>query len=130
MNWFNNKRLHINIGGVPPAEHKAVDYAQTQPNPEAGAKTEAFTKPGAPHGDAMPSQGRIGALANPDGEAKQPVEAHLVPCRTGRVTAGQLWLQVTLGIPQPAVGFLWALWPGCAGKVSASEVRSRNFCSC
>ena len=38
VNWFNNKRLHTSTGGVPLAEHKAADYAQTQPNPEAGAK--------------------------------------------------------------------------------------------
>jgi putative transposase len=36
VNWFNNKRLHTAIGGVPPAEYEAAYYAQTQPDPEAG----------------------------------------------------------------------------------------------
>ena len=36
VDWFNNKRLHTAIGGVPPAEYEAAYYAQTQPPPEAG----------------------------------------------------------------------------------------------
>jgi putative transposase len=38
VNWFNTRRLHTAIGGIPPAEHEAAYYAQTQPDPEAGPK--------------------------------------------------------------------------------------------
>lgn len=36
VDWFNTRRLHTAIGGIPPAEYEAVYYAQTQPRPEAG----------------------------------------------------------------------------------------------
>jgi putative transposase len=36
VDWYNTRRLHTAIGGVPPAEHEAAYYAQTQPQPEAG----------------------------------------------------------------------------------------------
>jgi putative transposase len=36
INWYNNKRLHTAIGGIPPAEHEAAYYAQNQSHPEAG----------------------------------------------------------------------------------------------
>ena len=39
VDWFNNKRLHTAIGGIPPAEYEAAYYAQTQPDPEAGPNT-------------------------------------------------------------------------------------------
>ena len=35
--WFNNRRLHGAIGHLPPAEHEASYYAQTQPGLLAGA---------------------------------------------------------------------------------------------
>jgi putative transposase len=38
VDWFNTRRLHTAIGGVPPAEYEAAYYAQTQPDPEAGPK--------------------------------------------------------------------------------------------
>jgi putative transposase len=38
VDWFNTRRLHTAIGGVPPAEYEANYYAQTQPPPEAGPK--------------------------------------------------------------------------------------------
>jgi len=37
VDWFNNRRLHTAIGGIPPAEHEAAYYAQNQPHPGAGA---------------------------------------------------------------------------------------------
>jgi putative transposase len=39
VNWFNTRRLHTSIGGIPPAEHEAAYYAQAQPDPEAGPNT-------------------------------------------------------------------------------------------
>ncbi len=36
VEWFNTRRLHTGIGGVPPAEYEAAYYAKTQPQPEAG----------------------------------------------------------------------------------------------
>lgn len=36
VDWYNNRRLHTAIGGIPPAEHEAAYYAQTQPPTEAG----------------------------------------------------------------------------------------------
>jgi putative transposase len=36
VNWFNTRRLHTAIGGIPPAEYEAAYYAQIQPDPEAG----------------------------------------------------------------------------------------------
>ena len=36
VDWFNIRRLHTAIGGVPPAEYEAAYYAQNQPKPEAG----------------------------------------------------------------------------------------------
>ena len=38
VDWYNNRRLHAAIGGIPPAEHEATYYAQTQPPTEAGPK--------------------------------------------------------------------------------------------
>jgi transposase InsO family protein len=35
VDWFNTRRLHTAIGGIPPAEHQAAYYAQTQPQTEA-----------------------------------------------------------------------------------------------
>jgi putative transposase len=37
IDWFNNRRLHGAIGHIPPAEHEATYYAQTQPGLLAGA---------------------------------------------------------------------------------------------
>jgi putative transposase len=34
VDWFNTRRLHTAIGGIPPAEHEAAYYAQPQPDPE------------------------------------------------------------------------------------------------
>jgi putative transposase len=39
VDWFNTRRLHTAIGGVPPAEFEAAYYAQNQPDPEAGSNT-------------------------------------------------------------------------------------------
>jgi putative transposase len=39
LDWYNNKRLHTAIGGIPPAEHEAAYYAQNQPQPGTGRKT-------------------------------------------------------------------------------------------
>ena len=36
MEWFNTRRLHPAIGGVPPAEYEAAYYTQPQPGSEAG----------------------------------------------------------------------------------------------
>jgi putative transposase len=36
VDWYNNRRLHTAIGGIPPAEYEAAYYAQTQPPTEAG----------------------------------------------------------------------------------------------
>ncbi len=36
VEWYNTRRLHTAIGGIPPAEYEAAYYAQTQPSPEAG----------------------------------------------------------------------------------------------
>jgi putative transposase len=37
VDWFNNRRLHGAIGHIPPAEHEASYYAQTEPRLPAGA---------------------------------------------------------------------------------------------
>ena len=37
IGWFNNRRLHSAIGHIPPAEHEADYYAQTEPRLPAGA---------------------------------------------------------------------------------------------
>jgi putative transposase len=39
VGWYNTRRLHTAIGGVPPAEFEAAYYAQNQPHPEAGSNT-------------------------------------------------------------------------------------------
>jgi len=36
VDWYNTRRLHTAIGGIPPAEYEAAYYAQNQPHPEAG----------------------------------------------------------------------------------------------
>jgi len=36
IDWYNTRRLHTAIGGIPPAEHEAAYYAQNQPHTEAG----------------------------------------------------------------------------------------------
>jgi putative transposase len=38
VDWYNNRRLHTAMGGIPPAEYEAAYYAQTQPPTEAGPK--------------------------------------------------------------------------------------------
>jgi putative transposase len=30
VDWYNTRRLHTAIGGIPPAEHEAAYYAQLQ----------------------------------------------------------------------------------------------------
>jgi putative transposase len=47
VNWFNTRRLHTAIGGIPPAEHEAAYNAQNQPIPRLDPTTEASAKPGA-----------------------------------------------------------------------------------
>jgi transposase InsO family protein len=37
LDWFNHRRLHSAIGHIPPAEHEANYYAQTEPGLLAGA---------------------------------------------------------------------------------------------
>jgi putative transposase len=37
IDWFNHRRLHGAIGHIPPAEHEANYYAQTQPELLTGA---------------------------------------------------------------------------------------------
>ncbi len=37
--WFNTRRLHGSIGHIPPAEHEANYYAQTQAQQMAAANT-------------------------------------------------------------------------------------------
>ena len=39
VGWYNTRRLHTAIGGVPPAEFETAYYAQNQPDPEAGPNT-------------------------------------------------------------------------------------------
>jgi putative transposase len=39
VEWFNPARLHSATGHIPPAEHEAIYYAQTQSQPAAGANT-------------------------------------------------------------------------------------------
>jgi putative transposase len=39
VDWYNTKRLHTAIGGIPPAEHEAAYYAKNQPQPVAGSKS-------------------------------------------------------------------------------------------
>lgn len=39
VSWYNTRRLHTAIGGIPPAEHEAAYYAQKQPQPMAGPNT-------------------------------------------------------------------------------------------
>jgi putative transposase len=42
VEWFNSARLHSAIGRVPPAEYEAAHYAQTQPQPTAGANISSL----------------------------------------------------------------------------------------
>jgi len=39
VDWYNTRRLHTTIGGIPPAEHEAAYYAKNQPQPVAGSKS-------------------------------------------------------------------------------------------
>ena len=39
VDWYNTRRLHTAIGGIPPAEHEAAYYAKNQPQPVAGSKS-------------------------------------------------------------------------------------------
>jgi transposase InsO family protein len=38
VDWYNTRRLHTAIGGIPPAEHEAAYYGKNQPQPVAGSK--------------------------------------------------------------------------------------------
>ena len=31
IDWWNNRRLHTEIGDIPPAEKEAMNYAETEP---------------------------------------------------------------------------------------------------
>jgi putative transposase len=42
LDWFNTRRLHTPIGGVPPDEYQAAYYAQTQPPTEAGPNNRSL----------------------------------------------------------------------------------------
>jgi putative transposase len=37
VDWSHTMRPHTAIGDIPPAEHEAAYYSQTQPDPEAGS---------------------------------------------------------------------------------------------
>ena len=47
VDWFNTRRLHTAIGGIPPAEHEAAYHAQNQLIPGLDRTTEASAKAGA-----------------------------------------------------------------------------------
>lgn len=46
VDWYNNRRLHLAIGGITPTEHETA-YSQNQPQPvAAGPKPEPPRNPG------------------------------------------------------------------------------------
>jgi transposase InsO family protein len=57
IGWYNNRRLHTAIGGIPPAEHEAVYYAQNQPQLMAGCNNRSPTKPGGRYSSFRGSSG-------------------------------------------------------------------------
>jgi hypothetical protein len=62
VDWYNNRRLHTAIGGIPPAEHETVysTTLKTSPRRRLDPTTEASTKPGAVHGVQGRWLGRVG----------------------------------------------------------------------
>ena len=50
VDWYNTRRLHTAIGGIPPAEHEAAYYTlKISLNPWLDPNPEASTEPGAVH---------------------------------------------------------------------------------
>ena len=47
VDWFNNRRLHIELGDIPPAEHEAHHYRQNPASTTLETRERASTKPGA-----------------------------------------------------------------------------------
>lgn len=42
IDWYNQRRLHTEIGDIPPVEHEANYYAQTRPHQEAGTNNRSL----------------------------------------------------------------------------------------
>ena len=53
LDWYNNRRLHTAIGGIPPPNMKPPTTLKTSLNPRLDAKSEASTKPGAVQKDEL-----------------------------------------------------------------------------
>jgi putative transposase len=47
--WFNEIRLHSEIGYVPPTEHERDYYRHNTHRPQPGRENPPSTEPGAPH---------------------------------------------------------------------------------
>jgi len=56
IDWYNTRRLHTAIGGVPPAEHEAAYYAQTQPQHRMVVPGRDWRSGGAPPGSGLPGR--------------------------------------------------------------------------
>jgi putative transposase len=42
IDWYNSRRLHTAISGIPPSEHEAGYYAQNQPQPMAWSNNRSL----------------------------------------------------------------------------------------
>jgi putative transposase len=49
IDWFNHRRLHGEIGLVPPAEHEDTFYRHNIPAATVAASVRASTEPGTGH---------------------------------------------------------------------------------
>ena len=46
IDWFNHRRLHGEIGHIPPVEYEDHHYRQTRPAPPSAAQPESPLNPG------------------------------------------------------------------------------------
>jgi hypothetical protein len=74
VDWFNNQRLHTELGDIPPAEHETNHYRQKARVDDAGPENRASTEPGAVQGarSASRCEGCAGR------QARRRVEVRLV----------------------------------------------------
>jgi hypothetical protein len=78
VDWFNTRRLHTAIGGIPPAEYEAAYYAQTSPRKRLDPKLKPLRNSGRftseePHPYATQTN-------QPDAEIILVITSRCTPC--------------------------------------------------
>lgn len=84
VDWFNNRRLHTELGDIPPAEHEAAYYGTTPSLRRSARHNRAFTEPRGGSGrrcgaDPAPSRSAAAWSDAPTTVARIPRSSNPVP---------------------------------------------------